>query len=290
MKNILSSDIRNRQPLRALITGVAILLICAASSMSIAAESVLDLTFSKQHQRLTRSDLLKYPAVRTITIPADPAYKRPMEYRALPLKSILRDLRGVSTLQFKAEDGFVATIPVQLLSGAAEPWLAIEPANAPWPELKPGGRSAGAFYLVWIAPEKSNIKPEQWPYQIAAISEVTPLQIRYPQILPSPSLSTDSAEYRGMQTYIANCAACHQINGGGDAKVGPDLNVPFNPIEYFQAEFLRKYIRDPASVRHWPQLTMPGFPDTVLSDTQLDDLLLYFNDMAQHKKSAAMAR
>ena len=261
-----------------------------ASNLATAAEPVLELAFTKQRQKLARSDLLRHPDVRTITIPADVSYKRKMEYRALPLKSILRNLHGISTVQFKSEDGFVANIPVELLTGLSEPWLAIEPANAPWPELKPGDRSAGAFYLVWLAPEKSNITPEFWPYQIAVISEIASLTERYPQILPDASLKKDSAEYRGMQAYITHCASCHQINGGGDAKLGPDLNLPFNPTEYFQEDFLRKYIRDPAAVRNWPQLTMPGFAKTVMDDAQLDDLLAYLRHMSQRKQLAAGAK
>lgn len=286
MKNVTDSNICNLHPVHLLFASIIVLILVLASNFAVAAEPVLELAFTKQRQKLARIDLLRHPDVRTITIPADVSYKRKMEYRALPLKSILRSLYGVSTVQFKSTDGFVANIPAEVLTGESEPWLAIEPANAPWPELKPGAPSAGAFYLVWIAPEKSHITPEFWPYQIAVISEIASLPERYPQILPDASLKKDSAEYRGMQAYITHCASCHQINGGGDAKLGPDLNAPFNPTEYFQADFLRKYIRDPAAVRHWPQMTMPGFSATVLDDTQLDDLLTYLRHMAQRKPAA----
>lgn len=283
MKNEIAVDIH---PVHFLFTCIIALMLIAASNLATAAEPVLELAFTKQRQKLARSDLLRHPDVRTISIPADVSYKRKMEYGALPLKSILRNLHGISTVQFKSEDGFVANIPAELLSGASEAWLAVEPAKAPWPELKPGGRSAGAFYLVWIAPEKSNITAEFWPYQIAVISEVAALTERYPQILPAASLQKDSAEYRGMQAYITHCASCHQINGGGDAKMGPDLNLPFNPTEYFQADFLRQYIRNPAAVRSWPQLTMPGFSLSVMDDAQLDDLLAYLRHMAPRKLAA----
>ncbi len=283
MKNVIAAHLRTLPAIRVFFACGLVLLLIVVSNFATAAEPVLELAFSKQKQKLARVDLLRHPDVRTITIPADVSYKNKMEYRALPLKSILRNLHGISTVQFKSDDGFVANIPAELLSGASEPWLAIEPANAPWPELKPGGRSAGVFYLVWIAPEKSNITPELWPYQIAVIGEVAALPERYPQILPDASLKKDSAEYRGMQAYATHCASCHQLNGGGDAKLGPDLNVPFNPTEYFQADFLRTYIRDPAAVRHWPQLTMPGFSRTVMDDPQLDDLLAYLRHMAPRK-------
>jgi mono/diheme cytochrome c family protein len=257
------------------------LLVCVLTAR--AAEPALELHIGDQHQVLPRSELLKNPAIRTIVIPEDVAYKRTMTYRALPLKAIVPHLDQVPALQFKAEDGFAATLPGTLLNGAAQPWLAIEPANAPWPELKPGGRSAGAFYLVWLSPERSGVGPEQWPYQIASISETQALPDEHPQIVPDASMPKNSAEYRGLQVYSTHCASCHKMNGGGEASVGPDLNLPFNPTEYFQPAFLRRYIRDPASVRSWPGMKMPAFPQTVISDLQLNDLLAYLRSMARHR-------
>ncbi len=259
----------------------AAMLVCASAHA--ANEPVLQIMLGNQKQKLARSDLLRHPATRTITVPDDPVYKRSMTYMAVPLSAILRDLRTVRTLQFKAVDGFVANIPGDLFRSASEPWLAIEPAAKPWPEIKPCGPSAGAFYLVWLTPEKSGITPEQWPYQIATISDVESLQDRYPQIVPDASVPADSPARLGMQVYATHCAACHRINGGGDANVGPDLNDPFNPTEYFHEDFLRRLIRNPASVRAWPQSTMPGFSETALSSEQLDALLAYLRQMAKQK-------
>lgn len=261
------------------------LLLCVTlllgASVQAANDPVLQLQLSNQKQKLARADLLRLPATRTITIPDDPVYKRTMTYIAVPLSAILRDIRGFHSLQFKAADGFAADIPVNLLLSASEPWIAIEPAGKPWPEVKPGGPSAGAFYLVWLTPEKSGITPEQWPFQVVSISDVEPLQQRYPQIVPDAA--TDSPAYRGMQVFAMQCAVCHRINGGGDGTIGPDLNKPFNPTEYFHEDFLRKLIRDPASVRTWPQSVMPGFSETTLSGAQLDDLLAYLRQMAKQK-------
>ena len=263
-----------------------LLLAGVAARHAHAVEPALELHFGDQNQVLPRSELLKHPALRTIVIPADVAYKRTMTYRALPLKAIVHHLDQGPAVQFKAEDGFVATLPVALLSGAAQPWIAIEPPNAPWPELKPGGRSAGPFYLVWLSPERSGVSPEQWPYQIAAISAAAALPDAHPQILPAASIPKDSAEYRGLQVYGTHCASCHKMNGGGEATVGPDLNLPFNPTEYFQPAFLRRYIRDPASVRKWPDMKMPAFPQSVISDAQLNDLLAYLRSMARRRSEA----
>lgn len=65
--------------------------------------------------------------------------------------------------------------------------------------------------------------------------------------------------------------------------MGPDLNVPYNPIEYFQPVYLRKLIRDPQSLRRWPQAKMPGFAESVLSEQELDALLAYLGHMAARK-------
>ena len=67
------------------------------------------------------------------------------------------------------------------------------------------------------------------------------------------------------------------------AAVGPDLNKPYSPTEYFQASFLTKLIRDPASVRDWGQRTMPGFSPSVLSDEKVEDLLAYLRHMAEQR-------
>ena len=255
-----------------------VLLGTALSGMALAAEPSIDIAFGTQQRHLTRTELLRHPALRTIEVGNDVAYHRTMHYQAIPLSALIASLPHVESLQFTARDGFVANIPGGLLASDAQPWLAIEQPNAAWPPLKPGSGSAGPFYLVWRAPEKAGISPEQWPYQIARIADAAPLEKRYPQILPKTV--ANSPEQRGMRVFVTHCAACHTINGGGDAAVGPDLNRPFSPTEYFKPPFLRKLIRDPASVRTWGRRTMPGFTPSVLNDAKLDDLLVYLRQMA----------
>jgi hypothetical protein len=47
--------------------------------------------------------------------------------------------------------------------------------------------------------------------------------------------------------------------------------------------FLRKLVRDPASVRNWEQRIMPGFAPSALSDAKLEDLLAYLRQMAKQR-------
>jgi mono/diheme cytochrome c family protein len=76
---------------------------------------------------------------------------------------------------------------------------------------------------------------------------------------------------------------CHTLNGQGDAKLGPDLNIPHSPTEYLRADMFRTLVRNPQNLRRWPQSKMPGFDTHVLSDRDLDDLEAYLKHMAGRK-------
>lgn len=56
-----------------------------------------------------------------------------------------------------------------------------------------------------------------------------------------------------------------------------------NPVDYFQPAALRRYIRDPASVRDWPGRVMPAFPPEQLSDRELDQIVAYLTYVARRK-------
>ncbi|MFZ6687727.1 c-type cytochrome [Undibacterium sp. SXout11W] len=251
-------------------------------------EPGLQLQIDGQVKTVSRSELLHSKSLQSIVIPDDVSYHRQQTYLAVPLWSLVGTLPTQGHLQFTALDGFVATIPNLLMTRDAkvsQAWLAIEDPAHPWDALKPGQPSAGPFYLVWLAPEKSHISNEQWPYQIAKIAVTSPLEIRYPQLLPHAQGELQQSALRGLQVFSKNCATCHSLNDGGDAKIGPDLNVPMNPTEYFQSNALRRLVRDPGSVRRWTQSQMPGFKTDIVSDGELDDLIVYLGQMAIQRNS-----
>jgi hypothetical protein len=68
--------------------------------------------------------------------------------------------------------------------GASEsvPHLAIEPEDAPWPVIPGKTVSAGSFYVVWLRPEASGIRSEQWPYMIASIRSTESPEHRWPEL------------------------------------------------------------------------------------------------------------
>jgi mono/diheme cytochrome c family protein len=262
---------------------------CAAlAGVAHATEPVLTVTVRGQTATHGRASLLAHPAAVNVTIPKDPSYRTTMTYRAVPLSALLAGVAPSASLRFVAADGFVATLQADLLLATAEnearAYLAIEPSDPPWPPLKAGDpATAGPFYVVWVRPERAMIVPEQWPYHLVKIEETQPLAQRFPAIVPPPGLAADASVKRGFAVTVKNCLVCHTLNLGGDASVGPDLNVPFNPTEYLRADAMRRLIRDPQSLRRWPAAKMPAFDVSILSDRDLNDVLAYLRYMASRK-------
>jgi mono/diheme cytochrome c family protein len=248
-----------------------------------AAELSIDLGGAKQ--TWTTETLLARPDVRTVTIADDVAFHRSMQYRAVPLAGLLPGLQHVERLQFVASDGFSVDIDRQTLDNraGAQAWLAIEDARQPWPALPGGKGGAGPFYLVWTHPEAAHVSSEQWPYQLAKIKVTDDMAVRFPATAPAAGVPADSPVRLGYAVFQRTCFACHTLNGEGDARMGPDLNIPHNPTEYFGGSLLRAFIRDPQSLRRWPQAKMSGFPTQALSDADLDAVVAYLQYMSAHK-------
>jgi mono/diheme cytochrome c family protein len=270
--------------------------ISAAAIMFVAFTSAapaadLTTTIAGRTQKYSTAALLAHPAVTTITVPQDVSYKKAMTYRAVPASVLLAGLPREDTVRFVAADGFAASIPAALLMAATEDapraYLAIEPANAPWPPLKADAKeTAGPFYLVWLRTDRGRISPEQWPYQIATIEDVAPVAVRFAGLAPAAGVRASDPIRRGFAVFSASCLPCHTLNLLGDARVGPDLNVPFSPTEYMREDFLRMQVRNPQALRSWPAAKMPGFDVNAISEKELDDLLAYLYYMAKRKVEA----
>ncbi|NBA93919.1 cytochrome c [Pseudomonas sp. R5(2019)] len=249
----------------------------------LAAQLTLDLGHGNKTWQT--SALLKHPQAQTLTIYHDVSYKRTMRYRAVPMAALLEGVSPDDHLQGVASDGFAAEMPAGPLlnSGPARAWLAIEDPAHPWPALGLSKASAGPFYLVWTDPQAGNISAEQWPYRLASIRRLAPVAERFPKMRPDPTLAADDPINQGFALFQKNCMACHRLNGAGDAQMGPDLNIPHSPTEYLSGDFLRYFIRDPQSLRQWPQAKMPGFDRQALPDADLDLLIGYLKHMAARR-------
>lgn len=234
----------------------------------------------------TSAQLLSRPDAQNITIPMDVAFRHTMRYRAVPLRALLPGLQPGDQLQFVASDGFSADIPADRLLNqqGAEAWLAIEDPRQAWPLLPDNKGDAGPFYVVWTNAAAAGIGIEQWPYQLVRIQRTQDVATRFPATAPIASVPAGSSIRQGYAVFQRTCFACHTLNGQGDSHMGPDLNIPHNPTEYLSASMLRAFIRNPQSLRRWPEGKMFGFPTQAsLSDVDLDALLAYLRYIAQHK-------
>ena len=272
--------------MRSLLLVIALLFLAG-----VAPASTLTIDTGGGPRTLTTEALLGRADAQDIVVPGDVAYHRPMRYRAVPLRALLTGVAPDAHLQFVALDGFSAEIPASLVFAGrgSTAWLAIEPPGEPWPPLADGKPSAGPFYVVWLRPEAGNVGSEQWPYQVASIQVRADPATRFPAMRPAPDLPANAPARRGFAVFQRNCIACHTLNGQGDARLGPDLNIPHSPIEYLRADMLRTLIRNPQDLRHWPQTKMPGFDRAALSDADLDDLIAYLTHMAGRKSEPATA-
>jgi len=231
------------------------------------------------------AQLLSHPEARDIDIPEDVSYKRDMHYRAVPVSVLLEGVSSDAHLQAVATDGFAAEMPAAplLQKTGSRAWLAVEDPVHPWPGLSKDKPGAGPFYLVWTDPAASSISPEQWPYAVGKIRLLASVAERFRALLPDAGLAANDPVNQGFALFQKNCFACHRLNGAGDSQLGPDLNIPHNPTEYFAGDYLKLYIRNPQALRQWPQAKMPAITAQVLPDEALDQVVMYLKHMAGRK-------
>ena len=270
---------------------IMLALVCSVvgfASAALAADAPkLTLSFGAEKQTFTAAELLARSDAATIEIPNDPSYGRAMSYRAVPLLDLMGDKieSNLDTIEGAALDGFVSQIPLALVvggssAGGSVAWIAVEDPANPWPPLADKTESAGPFYLVWEQPERSGVGSEQWPYQLTSLTGVESPAHRWPQMAVGADVPADAPARHGQAVFTAQCMPCHRMKGAGVGELGPDLGQPMGPTQYFQPEALRKLIRDPKSVRTWPQQVMPGFTPERLSDTDLEAVIAYLGAMA----------
>jgi len=271
--------------------GRALILVCllVPPALAQADEPTITITVGNDKRSFTRDELLKRPDATTIDVARDVSYRMQMSYRAVPVASLLAGMKlpDDSVIEAVALDGFIAQLPPDLVLSTdnrkAVAWLAIEPADRPWPPMPGKDTSAGPFYIVWTGAEVSSVRSEQWPYHIAQlVSQPSPAS-RWPALAVNSALPSTDPARAGQVLFVVQCLPCHKLNGAGASDVGPDLNVPQNPTEYLTPQGLHDLIRNPKAVRAWPAMTMPAFPPDHLSEREIGLLIAYLKHMAARK-------
>jgi mono/diheme cytochrome c family protein len=235
---------------------------------------------------LTREALLARPEARELVLARDPVYGRPMTYRAVPVAALLRGLAvgAEDYVAARATDDFSVAIPARLLvappGSGIEAWVAVETPTAPWPALPASASkgTAGPFYVVWQVREgadATSISGEYWAYHLAALTVGDSPVTRWPQLAVAPEVPAADPVRHGLDRFIAVCMACHRFDGAGEGTQGPDLARPLNPVQWFQPALLKRFIRDPKSVRDWPGAQMQASSPEALPDADIDAIVAW---------------
>jgi mono/diheme cytochrome c family protein len=274
--------------LRLLLTALTI----ACVSTAVAEAQTLSVADRTSSRTYTRAELLALSATRDVSVADDPVFKRAMTYRAVPMAALLKDLSIAADdyVQVRATDNFSVAVPGLLLKQAAprevEAFLAIEDPAKPWPRLTKGTAKVGAgpFYLVWRAPKTAGVSSEYWAYQLAAFTVTDSPVKRWPGLGVAADVPAADPIRRGLDRFVAVCMACHRFNGEGEGAQGPDLGRPMNAVAYFQPTALKKLLRDPESVRTWPERKMPAFATASLSDADIDAVVAWLTYKTQQPR------
>ena len=240
-------------------------------------------------QIFDRDELLARTDVVEITTSRDVAYRTPRTYRAVALAKLFEGgaIPPDAVVEAAAQDGFVTQLPRDLIyaNEGIVGYMAIEVADKPWPPI-PGKERAQAPFTSLGRPS-SVIRPN---HELALPSSkfvrARRAGRRWPSLAVDPTLPALHPARVGQITFVNKCFTCHTMNGAGPASVGPDLNLPMNPTEYFTDRGLRALIRDPRSVRVWPEQRMPNFAEVDLSDDELGLILTYLRHMVDRKSQA----
>jgi len=221
----------------------------------------------------------------------DPVYHAEKRYEGHPLATVLAQIPELETLRaegavaiLEAADGYKA---VMSLDKALTPGgiIATRDLDAPpgsnWHEFKQGKQTItpAPYYLVW--PNQSHDDwTFVWPYQLIRIT-IEPFTPAFGAAAPPGTVAT--ATRKGFDLFRTYCLRCHSVNLVG-GELAPELNVPRNITEYWSPDHLRAFILDPATYR--ARSKMPDFKDT-LSEADLDAVLAYLREMADHKVCGA---
>jgi cytochrome c2 len=239
-------------------------------------------------QTLTRKDLAEKIPATPLTV-ENPTTSQAVTYQGAALSALLSQVygdrwRSAGLVKFETRDGYQPVVPVAVINQHAG-LMAYADAGQDRLQVIGDGHGGtvdpGPYYLVWENIKDSGAKKDpwlQWPWQLAKV-ELTSMEREYPQT--APPLGASEAVMRGFNGFLSRCAKCHQINGEGGA-IGPELNYPVNVTEYWQNDWLPKFIAHPQAIRH--NSKMVGYKSSSPDPSaEIDDIVAYLRAMKDRK-------
>lgn len=163
--------------------------------------------------------------------------------------------------------------------GALLAFKDVAAGSGEWEPFRQGRETVtpAPFYLVWDRPTFPDGTRPPWPYRIVAL-EISTGADASPDALARAGRDVQG----GSDLFRRNCLPCHAVNLSAGT-LGPELNVPANVTEYWHPDALRRYIKDPGTLRAGSK--MPAFPD--LSDDDVGRLIAYLTFMRSQKIGTA---
>lgn len=222
----------------------------------------------------------------TVNNPTDSIIKSYQGVSLIPLLDAIfnSDWKDRDAIKFTASDGYQPIIPISVIL-KHDGIIAIgENGQRGFSRLvRNNGETVdpGPFFLVWENIQDIAAKNEpwlSWPWQLTAI-ELTSFEREYPQSTP-PTASQESVK-KGFLAFRQHCIKCHAINGDG-GNIGPELNYPVSVTEYWQPEWLVRFIADPQSVRANSKM-IPFYRDVGNRGELIADIVEYLKVMANRK-------
>lgn len=233
-------------------------------------------------------ELVQSGGTKTLTAnnPTDSTIKSYQGVSLIPLLDAVfnSDWKNRDAIKFNASDGYQPIIPISVILKHNGIIAIGENGQHGFSQLlRNNGETVdpGPFFLVWENIQDIAAKNEpwlSWPWQLTTI-ELTSFEREYPQSTP-PAASQESVK-KGFLAFRQHCIKCHAINGDG-GNIGPELNYPVSVTEYWQPEWLVRFIADPQSVRANSKM-IPFYRDVGNRGELIADIVEYLKVMASRK-------
>lgn len=222
--------------------------------------------------------------LKNVTIQAYPG----IHFNLLGIKlcRLLNNVKKIEAIKIVAKDKYYIYLKKNDLSGCdisdgLIPYLALQEHKNNWPEMKRSHEEVGAFSLVWLGSSSGKISKEKWIRNISKLEIVT--EKDETQSIKLPNIKLNKDQENGFNVFRENCAGCHSLNLNGQLNIGPDLNYPMNPLEYFTVATFKKFVRNPENIRYFKNSKMEGFDVSDISEEELENLVTFMKVMSNHK-------
>lgn len=266
-----------------------LLLLLVISHSVQATNARLTLKNSAQIVKVLNVAALSQPNITSTLTVNNPTDSKITQYQGILLTLLLDQVfdktwQQAEAIKFVAADGYRVIIPTALVTRHTGFIATSEVGQNGFKPLQRKNNETidpGPFFLVWENIKDHKAQQEHWlswPWQLTDI-ELTSFAKENPNSAPPENV--DARIKQGFLDFQQHCIKCHSINGDGGT-IGPELNYPANITEYWQEDWLIRFIADPQSVRANSKM-IPFYRDVQNREQLIQSILAYLNVMKAKK-------